>query len=335
MTAHEWLQHIDRQFARFPLAVLPTPLHLLERFSDRLGGPRIYMKRDDLTGLALGGDKPRKLEYLLADAKARGCDTVITCGASQSNHIRLTAAAARCAGMRPIGFTVPDKYNRNTGNLLLSRVLGTDLRIHEVPDNNHWLLHPLMEQEAHRLEREGYKPYVIPVSGSTPIGCLGYVRCAFELQLQFEQMQLRPTYIYGPCGSGGILGGLMAGMSAMARSIPVWGISVSRNREECMKNLKAWLDSQCSMLGVEPEGIYDADDRFVGERYGHLSKATREAIYLLAETEGIFTDPVYSGKSLSGLIGHIREGRLDSRDTVLFLHSGGVPALFAYADELV
>lgn len=329
----QWLRRLDEQFPRVRLAYLPTPLEYLENLTKHLNGPRIYLKRDDLTGLALGGDKPRKLEYLLGDALKRGADTVLTAGAAQSNHVRLTAAAARKVGLAPIGF-VTDRKTPNTGNLLLDRVLGVDLRVHKVANDDHYQLVPLMEQEAERLRVQGRKPYVIPISGTTPLACLGYVRCAFELEEQFSQLSINPTALYLAHGTGGNTAALTIGFSIIGRRLPIVGISVSKNKAEATDLARRWLKETSQLLGVEARAEFEVDDNFIGPGYGEMTDACKKAIELAARTDGILVDPVYTGKALSGLIAHIRQVRLTKKDTVVMIHTGGIPALFAYADEL-
>ena len=335
MDKQEWLEQLDRRFPRTPLAFLPTPLEYLGNLTKHLGGPKIYIKRDDLTGLTLGGDKPRKLEYLLGDALKHGYDTVITAGSSQSNHIRLTTAAARKVGLHPIAFTVPDEHSANTGNLFTSRLLDCELIFRKVPDNNHWHLVPFMDEKAEELRRAGRKAYVIPISGTTDVGCLGYIRCMFELEAQFNAMNVRPTVIYVTCGTGGNIASLMIGMNVLGMDIPIRGISVNRQKNEASELVMKWFNATCALIGVKATTNYDVDDRFIGQGYGKLTAACKEAILLAARTDGILLDPVYTGKTMSGLIGHIREGRLTKNDTVVVIHTGGVPALFAYADELI
>ena len=335
MTRQDWINHLDTKFPRFPLATLPTPLEFAPNLSERLGGPRIYFKRDDMTGLALGGDKPRKLEYLLADALGQGADTVVTGGSSQSNHVRLTAAACRKAGLDPVALCTVDERSQNTGNLLISRLLGAEIHFKEVADNDHWLLAPLMEEECERLREQGRKPYLVPLSGTTTLACLGYFRCALELDQQFEEAGISPTALYVTSGTGGNLAALSLGMALVERPIRMVGINVNRTGPEVVEMAQQWLRDTAALLGTEPAGGFEMDGGFVGEGYGIMTDACREAIELVARTEGLLLDPVYTGKTAAGLIAHIRGCRLTPDDTVVFVHTGGVPALFAYADELV
>jgi D-cysteine desulfhydrase family pyridoxal phosphate-dependent enzyme len=335
MTRQEWLRHIDTNFPRVPLATLPTPLEFAPNLSKQLDGPRIYFKRDDMTGLALGGDKPRKLEYLIAQALEQGADTVVTGGSSQSNQVRLTAAACHKVGLAPVALCTVDERSQNTGNLLITRLLGTEIHFKEVQDNDHWLLAPLMEQECERLRDQGRKPYLIPVSGTTTLACLGYFRCALELVQQFEEAELSPTALYITSGTGGNLAALSLGMALTEQTIRMVGINVNRTGPTVMEMGQRWLRDTAGLLGAEPVGGFEMDGRFVGDGYGIMTDACRDAIGLVARTEGLLLDPVYTGKTAAGLIAHISEGRLTPDDTVVFVHTGGIPALFAYADELV
>ena len=335
MTRQEWLNHLDTNFPRVPLATLPTPLELAANFGEQLEGPKVYVKRDDMTGLALGGDKQRKLEYLLAEALGQGADTVVTGGSSQSNHVRLTAAACHKVGLDPVALCTVDERGQNTGNLLISRLLGAEIHFKKVPDNDHWLLVPFMEEECERLRQQGRKPYLIPLSGTTPLACLGYFRCALELVQQFEEAGISPTALYVTCGTGGNLAALALGMAVVGLPIRMVGINVNRGGPIAMEMAQQWLQDTAALLGTKPDGRFEMDGRFVGDGYGIMTDPCREAIQMLARTEGLLLDPVYTGKTAAGLIAHIREGRLTTDDTVVFVHTGGVPSLFAYADELV
>lgn len=333
-TSGGWLDYLDALFPRESLATIPTPLDFLPNLTEHLGGPRIYIKRDDLTGLALGGDKPRKLEYLLADAKRAGADVIVTGGSSQSNHIRLTGAACRKLGLRTVALATVDDRAANTGNLLLSRLLGIEIQFHEVAGGDHWLLVPLMEAECDRLRSRGLTPYLIPISGTTTLACLGYVRCAWELSDQFEQAGIIPTALYVTSGTGGNLAALTVGFSTLGRRIRMVGVNVNRTGAEAMESAEKWRDETAALIGVRCETGMELEGRFVGPGYGEMTAECSEAIRIFAETEGIFLDPVYTGKAAAGLIAHIREAKLTASDTVVFVHTGGVPALFAYADEL-
>jgi D-cysteine desulfhydrase len=323
---------LDR-FPRERLAVTPTPLDPLPRLSQRLG-PRITLKRDDLTGLALGGDKPRKLEYELAHAREQGADTIVTCGSMQSNHARLTSAAARKLGMDCAVVLSRDAYDEFQGNLLTVRLLGAD--IHTVDADDHWALEPHAVQLCERLRESGRRPHYIPISGTTPRSCLGYVRAGLELASQIRDQDLRPDAVYLPFGTGGIFTAIVRALRDQDITTPVIGISVNQDRAACQASFTHWWHEIGDLLDLPrtpppPEEIHD---EFVGPEYGYPTEECLDAILLLARTEGIFLDPVYSGKTFAGFLDHCAAGRWTDRHQVLLLHSGGVPALFAYHDAL-
>lgn len=323
--------------ARYPretLARTPTPVDELSRLSSQLG-PKILMKRDDLTGLALGGDKPRKLEYELGQARAAGADTVVTCGSAQSNHARLTAAAARALGMNVVVVLSRDRYTAFQGNLLTVYLFGADVRIVDTED--HWELEAPALQVCEELREQGARPHYVPVSGTTPHSCLGYVQGGFELAAQITQMDLCPTAIYTPFGTGGIFTSTLLALRLCGLSTPMVGISVNRNQQTCLDNVMRWNGELRRLLDLtEPLPLHDytIDDTFIGAEYGDPTEAALDAIMLVARTEGILLDPVYTGKVAAGLLAHINAGRWSSDDRLLLVHSGGVPALFAYSEPI-
>jgi L-cysteate sulfo-lyase len=312
--------------ARLALATLPTPLEPLDGLRRRLGGgPRLWVKRDDLTGLGGGGNKLRKLEYLLAHARREDADVVLTSGALQSNHARLTAAACARLGLACELFLnrrVPKSgaaYERS-GNLLLDRLFGA--RLHLLPRDDD--PERAAEARAADLRGLGQRPYVIPTGGSNAIGARGYARCAGELL-----EQLRPGAIVAPTASGGTLAGLSAGLGALGWDGRLIGIAVSASAEEAFGRV-APLAAELA----DAPAPFVVEDGFMGPGYGILTPAAAEAIRLAAETEGLLLDPVYSGKAMAGLLGLVRAGRLDDAGDVVFVHTGGVPGLFAYEEEL-
>ncbi|MFO1079576.1 MAG: D-cysteine desulfhydrase [Reyranellaceae bacterium] len=325
------------QLGRFPrvrLAHLPTPLEPLTRLSERLGGPRLWIKRDDCTGLATGGNKTRKLEYLVADALAQGADTLITVGALQSNHARQTAAAATRLGLKCVLVleerqTQPTEVYRHNGNLLLDRLLGATLK--RVPRDT-----PLVdaaERAAEEVRRAGGRPYVMPAGGSTPVGALGYVGCALELLQQANDQGLRIDHVVHATGSSGTQAGLLAGFEGARSGVKVLGVTVGRPKASQEHNVAQLLDRTWAHLGLAGEAPHDAvaaDDSYVGEAYGVPTPGMIEAVRLLAETEGVLLDPVYSGKAMAGLIDLVRRGRFGRDETVVFIHTGGQAGLFAY-----
>jgi len=307
--------------------------------SEALGGPDIYIKRDDLLGLAAGGNKTRKLEFLVADALARGADTLITCGAVQSNHCRLTLAAAVKEGLRcrfVLEERVPGSFDpKASGNIFLYNLLGIE-QIRVVPAGSD--LMAAMGQVAAELETEGRKGYIIPVGGSNPIGAAGYVACAQEILDQTFEMGLDLDAVVCASGSAGTQAGLVAGMCGCSMNIPVVGINVSRDREQQEAIVYRLARETAAHVGVHHEIPRDAVTCFgdyVGPGYSLPTPEMAEAVILLARTEGILLDPVYTGKAMAGLIDLVRKGyfRRDSR--ILFLHTGGSPALYVYQDYLL
>jgi D-cysteine desulfhydrase len=318
-----------------------TPLEHLPRLSAELGGPQIWIKRDDRLGLTQGGNKTRKLEFLVADALDRGADTLITVGGVQSNHCRLTLSAARregldChliveedlgpegAGLGPVGSNPPEF----TGNFLLFDLLGADSVT--VLGHGGDLLGEA-EKLAETLKAEGKTPYVIPVGGSNPIGALGYVDCADEMLSQFAEAELETTAIVTPSGSAGMQAGLIVGFHAAGSDIPIIGINVSRSRGDQEPKITDLVDSTAQFLGLTPvprDRTVSLGDYF-GTGYALPTPGMVEAVRLFARTEGILLDPVYTGKAAAGLIDLIRGGRFGPDDTVVFIHSGGVPGLYA------
>ncbi len=333
------------KFPRLSLAHLPTPFEALDRLSDHLGGPRIYVKRDDCTGLATGGNKTRKLEFLLADAIAEGCDTIITEGGRQSNHVRQTAAAAArlglaCELVQQTAHFWDDPDYDVTGNLFLDRLLGA--RLHTVPGEAD--RKPGMARVAEAVAARGGKPYVIPAGGSTPLGGLGYAGCAFEIAAQAAALDIAVDHIVLASGSGGTQGGLVAGLLALGGGcgggIPALGIDIDADPDGVRARVRAVAEGTAELLGVTggvPEDAVAVNSDYAGEAYGAPTQAMVEAVTLLARLEGLLLDPVYSGKAMAGLIGLARQGFFEAGDTVVFIHTGGMPALFAYRgafDEL-
>jgi len=322
-----------RSRPRLTLGQFPTPLEDAPGLSRRLG-TRVLVKRDDLTGLALGGNKVRKLEFLLAEALQQGSDCVITTGGSQSNHARLTAAACRRAGLDC--YLVLDRgvHPEDQGNLLLDRLFGAHVDLIESPDPT--IAVEAMERMAEQLTGEGRRPYVIPRGGSVPPGATGYAAFVAELLRQLDDRDLEVTHLYLATGSTGTHSGVMAGLAATGVPIRVEGISVSRSRELQEAKVAELSNATLHHLGltanVAPSAVH-VDDRFVGAGYGIPGPGTMEAVRIAALEEGLILDPVYTGKALAGMIEHAREGRIDRTDTVAFLHTGGSPALFAYHRE--
>jgi L-cysteate sulfo-lyase len=310
----------------------PTPFEHLPRLSAKLGGPQIYVKRDDCTGFAAGGNKGRKLEYLMGAARKAGADTIVTAGALQTNHGRQTAAAAAKLGLKCILVLTDSVGQRSaayhsSGNLLLDRLTGAELR--RVPATAN--ADEEMAKIADELRAAGRVPYVIPVGGSSPIGALGYAVAGEEIAADAARLGIRPKGVVHATGSSGTQVGLLLGLAASG--IPVTGICVSRKKEELEARVTDLLVRTVAELQLDPKLAslkVEADDRFIGPGYGQPSPAMVEAVRLAAECEGLFLDPVYSGKGMAGLIGQIREGRYGRDDSVVFVHTGGLPGLFVY-----
>lgn len=318
-----------------------TPIEKLENFQKALGEkcPNIYIKRDDLLGLTSGGNKTRKLEFLMADALSKGADTILTCGAVQSNHCRLTLAAAVKEGLKcqlVLEERVKGSYSKDaSGNNFLFNLLGVeDIRV--VAGGSDMLAE--LEKLADELRAKGRKPYVIPGGASNPMGSLGYVSCAEEIMQQLFDMGINIDHIVVPSGSSGTHAGIIAGMTGINANIPVTGISVNRPKDVQQNAVFNLAQEIVKLLGIKNEltkDLVQVRDDFVGPGYSLPTGAMVEAVQLLARTEGILLDPVYSGKAMSGLIGMIREGKFNKNDNILFLHTGGSPALYAYKDVML
>lgn len=327
-------------FERFPrvrLSHLPTPIEPMERLSALLGGPRLFIKRDDCTGLATGGNKARKLEFLVGEALKQNADMLVTQGAVQSNHVRQTAAAACRFGLKSHALLerrvpkVAAAYEE-TGNVLLDKMFGSTLEFR--PPGLDMNAEAMAATE--RLRAEGHRPYFIPGGGSNAIGALGYAACAQEILGQCQEGKLSFQWLVTPTGSTGTHAGLIAGLHALGSELPVMGISVRQKKERQVGAVHALAQATAALLEAAPVPASRTlvDDAYVGEGYGIPAASTLEAIALTARTEGILLDPVYTGKGMAGLIGLVRQGFFKPTDNVLFLHTGGSTALFAYEDAL-
>ena len=322
------------RFPRVRLAHLPTPLEPLPRLSAELGGPDIWIKRDDCTGLSTGGNKTRKLEFLMAEAAAQGADMVMTQGATQSNHARQTAAAAAKLGMHchilledRTGSNDPN-YNGN-GNVLLDRLHGATIETRAGGLD----MNAELEEAADRLRAEGRKVYTIPGGGSNPTGALGYVNCAFELIGQANDGGLMLDHIVTATGSAGTQAGLIVGLKAINAQVPLLGFGVRAPKAKQEENVFTLARATAAKLGcpdVVARTDVVADTDYVGAGYGIPREDTIEAIRMFAELEGILLDPVYSGKGAAGLIDYCRKGRFGKGERVVFLHTGGAAGLFGY-----
>lgn len=326
--------HLSR-FPRLHFAHLPTPLEPLERISKELGGPNIWIKRDDCTGLASGGNKTRKLEFLMAEAVERDADTIITQGATQSNHARQTCAIAakldlECHILLEDRTGYHDEAYAQNGNVLLDQLHGAVISTRPADSD----MNAEMEQLAHQLRDDGKKPYIIPGGGSNETGALGYVNAAFELTYQANERSLRIDHLVHATGSTGTQAGLVVGMEAMNSDIPVYGVSVRAPKQQQEDNVYALAQRTLDFMGLNPDLVARekivANSDYVGEGYGLPTDSMIEAVKMLASLEGILLDPVYSGKGFAGMVDLIRKGHFKQGENVVFLHTGGSVALFAY-----
>ncbi len=331
---------LDRlaNFPRVSLGHFPTPLEPMPRLTRHLGGPRLLVKRDDCSGLGAGGNKARKLEFVLGDALHRGAGCVITVGALQSNHCRQTAAACARLGLEchlilrrgvPIDTAA---YNRS-GNVLLDGLFGAKITF--IPREQS--REETMARLADDLRAQGRRPYAIPVGGTNLEGDLGYVACAQELHAQCEADGIAATHVLVATGTGGTQAGLVAGLHALGNPARVVGVSVEGKEAQQEKIVFQNAAEAAQAVGAGtplPEDAVEVAGGFYGPGYGLPTPGMREALELAARLEGLILDPVYTGKAMAGLIGLVRQGALTARDTVIFMHTGGLPGLFAYPDVL-
>ena len=337
LLSREALQSRINKLARIQIAHLPTPLEFCPRLTEALGGPKIWIKRDDCTGLAFGGNKTRQLEFIFAEARQQGADTIVIGAGSQSNWCRQTAAAACKFGMKTDLILVHGvKGAALQGNLLLDHLLGAEVTIVEGEDLQQ--LPPLLEERAETLKRAGRKPYLMNPFGlpTLSLAAVGYVNAFLELDVQLQQQGLEADYIY-LAGANITPAGLAVGAKALGRKTKVIGITPIRWDEDRSTDIARIANATAARLGLNivfrPEEIHN-EDGYVGERYGLMTPECRQALKLLAKTEGIILDPVYTSKAMAGLIDHIQQKRISKDEIIIFLHTGGTPALFAYAEDL-
>lgn len=325
---------IEIKAPRVPLAFLPTPLEEMGRLTKVLGGPRLFVKRDDQTGLATGGNKARKLEFLVADAQEKGADMLITTGAPQSNHARQTAAAAARYGLNchlVLTGHAPDRWN---GNLLLDSILGATFSWAGELDPSQALA-----QAGEARRAEGWKPYLIPLGGSNAVGATGYAQAMLELSEQLAARSLEIDRIVFASSSAGTQAGMAVGARAAGFRGQISGISVASRRDALLPRLAELAGETARFLGLdyafgaEDFSVYDD---YLGQGYSVAGQAEREAIEMLARVEGLLVDPVYTGRAMAGLIDLVRRGVLKQGENVLFWHTGGTAALFSpqYAELL-
>ena len=321
---------------RYSLGFFPTPLVKLPRLTERLRGPRLFMKRDDLTGLGLGGNKVRKLEFLVGEALAQGCDTLITGGAAQSNHCRQTAAAAAACGLACHLVLGGEASAIPEGNLLLDRLFGAVI---------HWTGEfrkgEKIPEIAESLRSMGRKPYVVPYGGSNTTGAAGFVEAVRELTQQLTQLGESITHIVFASSSGGTQAGLIVGKSLCGWDGKLMGIGIDKGASGDVPfaaHVLKLANATAERLGVH--STFSASDLlirndYLGDGYGVVGELERRAIRTVAQTEGILLDPVYTGRAMGGLIDMIERDELSREHSVLFWHTGGIPALFPYAADLI
>ncbi|HHY11656.1 MAG TPA: D-cysteine desulfhydrase family protein [Firmicutes bacterium] len=319
-------------FRRLNLFSRPTPLQELPRLQKAIEcKPRIFMKRDDLTQSGLGGNKNRKLDFVMAEAVSMGSDVIITWAGVQSNHCRQTLAAAKQLGMECHLILGGEEPAAKQGNLLYFTILKANL--HFVPGNDD--LDKVARDLAEELKKKGRKPYVVPIGASTPLGALGYVESTKEVIEQGAQLGMSFGHAFLATGSAGTQAGAEVEAREKCPSMKIHGVSVSRDAAQQQKSVAEVANGTYALLGIDktvsPDDII-VHDEYYGGQYAVPTQAGNEAIRLVAETEGILLDPVYTGKAMSGMIDMLRRGRLDDAGAVLFFHTGGYPAIFAFAD---
>ncbi|MGM0924131.1 MAG: D-cysteine desulfhydrase [Bacillota bacterium] len=320
------------RFPRRRYTSFATPIELMPQLTEALGGPEIYFKRDDLLGLTAGGNKTRKLEFLIADALENGADTIITCGGIQSNFCRLTLAAAvkeklKCILVLEKGMELKKDPVFN-GNYFLYHLLGAE-NIKIVPNGTDLIKE--MEKIAEQVKKEGRRPYTIPIGGSNVIGTRGYAACVQEILSQTFDQDINLNAVVCVSGSGGMQAGLVTGFHGFHSKIPVIGINVSRGKEEQEEKVCQLVTETSAHLGIRgsfPREAVICFDEYVGPGYALPTPEMVEAVQLVAKTEGILLDPVYTGKAVAGIIDLIRKGTFKKGERILFVHSGGAPALY-------
>lgn len=329
--------HKTDDFERVELGFFPTPLEPLTRLGESLG-IQLDIKRDDYTGFGGGGNKVRKLEYLMADAVRQGINVIITTGGHQSNHARMVAAAACKFGMKPVLVLRGNPPESYQGNLLLDKLFGAKLEFLD-PDGYFTQIADAMQAHADAATARGEKALIIPLGGATPLGALGYVRAVEELDAQLKARgQQPPDVIVAPTGSGGTLAGLYVGARQYWPQTKIVGISVSAKAQWFQERISAMAQDCADLLqwpqSWSPEDIW-IEDGFVGAAYGVPSEGGIEAIYRVAQAEGVLLDPVYTGKAMHGLISLVQEGKIQPNSRVIFVHCGGSPALYPFAQKLL
>lgn len=323
------------KFPRFPLAHLPTPFEAWENLGTELGLANLYAKRDDCTGFAGGGNKSRKLEFLMGEALAQDADTILTVGATQSNHCRQAAAAAQKAGLDPQivlvhQVAIEDASYKKGGNVLLGHLLDATIYNVDAPDKAPAFIMQLIEE----MTQAGRNVYFMPPGGSTPVGCLGYVACALEMKAQADAQNIVLDHVVLANSSAGTHAGLLAGFAALGMSTKIHGINVYNSDPAKTFEETTELTKQTLALIGAPDAYFEVEvhPEYLGDGYGIPSGECLQAIQMAAQTEAVFLDPVYTGKAMAGLVAMVRAGAFAESETVTFLHTGGMPGLLAYSD---
>lgn len=322
----------------------PTPIQKLKNLSEDLGGPEIYMKRDDLTGLAFGGNKSRKLEFIIPDVLDKGADVIITWASLQSNWCLQTAAAARRFGITPVlvlfkTYDLPEEYD---GNLLLDYILQADIKVREAETGKVVTQEDaerILEEVVFEVKEQGHTPYIAPIGGSMvsgsmdrPLGAIGYARAYAEMLEQTEPLGFKPDYVIHATGSGGTQAGLAVGAKALTPDTKVLGISVSDEKEKFSQDVYTIAKETGKALDLDISLDKDADihvlDEYLGEGYGIVTQDISDTIRRVSIREGVFLDPVYTGKAMTGLFDLVKKGAIAKEERVVFFHTGGTAALF-------
>lgn len=330
---------------RVKLGFFPTPLTEAKQLSSVLGGPRILLKRDDLTGLAMGGNKTRHLEFILPQVKQEGADVIVSTAGSQSNFCVQLAAAARRLDMNSAFVLFSEAAHPETqGNLLLQNILASEVRFLEGTlsnDNYRANIARALNEVADELREKGRKPVIInfvtEMSPYLPLAVCGYIEAIGEIRQQLMEQKIAAHYIFVPVASGCTYAGLLLGVKLLSLPLKIIGIATSEAKDKLMSKIIDTANQTAKFLGLDmtiTPGDVEIYDDYMGEGYGKMTRECEDATRLVAQTEGIFLDPIYTGKTMAGLIDLVKKGRFKPTDTVVFIHTGGIPALFAYNREI-
>ena len=320
---------------RLKLAKLPTPLDRAENLGKSLGNLDLWIKRDDLTGFGFGGNKVRSLEYLAADAMKKNSNILITGGSHGSNHVRTTMAVAAHLGLKGFAVLSGTRPSTKNGNLLLDQLLGAKLIF--TGDENRSNIDDFIEDEVKRLQSLDERPYLIRRGGVSSLGCIGYVSAAMEICSQLQNLNLKPDILLCATGCGVTQAGLLLGFKLMGLNCQIYGITVSRTRDECIAQIKQLIGETEETLGLNskvPSNDIFVFDEYIGDGYTMPTSKGIEAIHLVAQTEGIFLDPIYTGKAMAGLTDLVKKGHIGLDQKVIFLHTGGSPSIFSFSSEI-